>query len=429
MLLAKNKQVGRGNYYNHSGFADPLISGLIGLKPQPDDKLVIHPLLPPGTWTWFALDGVPYHGHTLAIVYDATGEHYQRGPRPHRLHRRQEARQPTHPWPHRHHASSLRTTTTMPAPTGLRPRPEFPRGTCCRSCRCSFYSVILSAVRRFRRTQSKDPDSFRLTTIIRTFSAAALLAFTCTLRAQTPDLKPIPAGSFTIGADTEVLPKAVVSGFGVNSDRPIHGDFDELPAHRVTLTHAFAIASHPVTVAEFQRFDPSYKPVPAYPGYAAGISWQQAADYCAWLSKKEAKPYRLPSEAEWEYTARASHQTPFFTGDTPPSPNTPKPVRRSHRRRHPGVGRRLVRPLSHRAADGSDRPAAWSLQGGARRRPRLPQIQTGRKLPGALALLHACREPRQHGSRILQPRGQYWLPRRAGSAAHAEPFTRPALLL
>ena len=38
MLIAKNKQVGRGNYYNHSGFADPLITGLIGLEPREDER-------------------------------------------------------------------------------------------------------------------------------------------------------------------------------------------------------------------------------------------------------------------------------------------------------------------------------------------------------------------------------------------------------
>jgi hypothetical protein len=123
-----------------------------------------------------------------------------------------------------------------------------------------------------------------------------------------------------MGADDVTLSKAVVSGFGVNSDRPVHGDFDELPAHKVTLTHGFAMASHPVTVEEYQRFDPAYKPVAAYPAYAAGISWHQAVAYCAWLSKKEGKPYRLPTEAEWEYAARAGKQTPFFTGDTPPKP-------------------------------------------------------------------------------------------------------------
>lgn len=79
MLAAKHSQVGRGNYYNHSGFADPLITGPIGLRPRADDTLELHPLLPPSSWTYFALDGLPYHGHTLTVVYDVTGEHYHKG--------------------------------------------------------------------------------------------------------------------------------------------------------------------------------------------------------------------------------------------------------------------------------------------------------------------------------------------------------------
>jgi len=79
MLLAKHKQVGRGNYYNHSGFADPLITGLIGLRPRADGKVIVNPLLPAGTWSYFAIDRLPYHGHLLAIVYDASGTHYKRG--------------------------------------------------------------------------------------------------------------------------------------------------------------------------------------------------------------------------------------------------------------------------------------------------------------------------------------------------------------
>jgi len=70
---------GRGAYYNHSGFADPLITGLIGLRPREDNRIVLNPLLPAGSWTYFALDGLPYHGHILTILFDATGKHYRRG--------------------------------------------------------------------------------------------------------------------------------------------------------------------------------------------------------------------------------------------------------------------------------------------------------------------------------------------------------------
>jgi len=79
MLIAKNKQVGRGNYYNHSGFADPLITGLIGLHSRADNHVELRPLLPPGQWSYFALDALPYHGHTLTILWDTTGFRYHQG--------------------------------------------------------------------------------------------------------------------------------------------------------------------------------------------------------------------------------------------------------------------------------------------------------------------------------------------------------------
>jgi len=68
-----------GNYYNHSGFSDPLITGLVGLRPREDNKVELNPLPPAGKWNWFALDGLPYHGHLLAVVYDRTGKKYGRG--------------------------------------------------------------------------------------------------------------------------------------------------------------------------------------------------------------------------------------------------------------------------------------------------------------------------------------------------------------
>lgn len=69
----------RSAYYNHSTYADLLITGVIGLRPRADDVVEVHPLLPPGTWDWFCLDGVKYHGRTLTILWDKGGSHYGRG--------------------------------------------------------------------------------------------------------------------------------------------------------------------------------------------------------------------------------------------------------------------------------------------------------------------------------------------------------------
>ena len=70
----------RGRYYNHSTFADLVIGGLVGLVPRSDDTIEVHPLLPDDAWDWFCLDGVPYHGRTLTIAWDRTGQKYGRGP-------------------------------------------------------------------------------------------------------------------------------------------------------------------------------------------------------------------------------------------------------------------------------------------------------------------------------------------------------------
>jgi formylglycine-generating enzyme required for sulfatase activity len=127
----------------------------------------------------------------------------------------------------------------------------------------------------------------------------------------------VRAGTFRMGADAEALPASVRDGLGVMSERPAHGDFDEVPAHEVRITHAFAMSETEVTAEQFREFDPAYKGNPRFPGYAAGVSWQQAMYYCAWLSRREGKPYRLPTEAEWEYAARAGGTKIFGNSDTP----------------------------------------------------------------------------------------------------------------
>lgn len=69
----------RSKFYNHSTFNDLVISGLVGIVPREDNVLEIDPLVPADAWDWFCLDGVPYHGHSITIVWDRTGERYDRG--------------------------------------------------------------------------------------------------------------------------------------------------------------------------------------------------------------------------------------------------------------------------------------------------------------------------------------------------------------
>jgi hypothetical protein len=69
----------RSKFYNHSGFADLIISDLVGLKPRADDILEIQPLVPQKQWDWFCLDSVVYHGKSITVLWDKTGKHYNKG--------------------------------------------------------------------------------------------------------------------------------------------------------------------------------------------------------------------------------------------------------------------------------------------------------------------------------------------------------------
>jgi len=64
--------------YNHSTYNDNVISGLIGLRGQPGNALVVSPLAPP-TWDYFALENAPYHGHNVTVLWDRTGSRYGQG--------------------------------------------------------------------------------------------------------------------------------------------------------------------------------------------------------------------------------------------------------------------------------------------------------------------------------------------------------------
>ena len=76
------KDLERGRDYNHSTFCDLVISGLVGIHPRDDSTVEVRPLVPtagPNAWDYFCVDNVLYHGKSLSIVWDKTGQHYQKG--------------------------------------------------------------------------------------------------------------------------------------------------------------------------------------------------------------------------------------------------------------------------------------------------------------------------------------------------------------
>ncbi len=158
--------------------------------------------------------------------------------------------------------------------------------------------------------------------------------------ADCPRMVVLPAGEFTMGSP------AAEAGRG----------FDEGPQRVVSIAQPFALGRAEVTVAEFRRFadESGYRteaerdaraqgcsgfiyadPAAANPGGPAVtswrspgltqaeshpvlcVSWNDARAYAQWLSKKTARRYRLPSEAEWEYAARAGSVSARHWGEDP----------------------------------------------------------------------------------------------------------------
>jgi len=117
----------------------------------------------------------------------------------------------------------------------------------------------------------------------------------------------IPAGEFLMGS----------------SD----GDSNERPPHKVRITKPFYLGQYEVTVGQFRQFvsesgyaDWNDRWETAFPSQTdnhpvVGVSWDAAKAFCDWLSKKEHKEYRLPTEAEWEYACRAGSVGKYCFGD------------------------------------------------------------------------------------------------------------------
>ena len=97
---------------------------------------------------------------------------------------------------------------------------------------------------------------------------------------------------------------------------------NEGPQHSVTIAKPFAVSKFDVTFADWDACVlVGGCPKVSDSGFGRGtrpvinVSWDDAQQYVAWLSEMTGKPYRLLSEAEWEYAARAGTTTAYFWGD------------------------------------------------------------------------------------------------------------------
>jgi formylglycine-generating enzyme required for sulfatase activity len=147
--------------------------------------------------------------------------------------------------------------------------------------------------------------------------------------ADCPEMLVIPSGSFAMGFDGGETPQRY-----------------DGPVRQVTIAKPFALGKFEITNAQWKKFiddtgyampdwcrvwsygkkewarddsadwrDPKLNRPPLDDEPAVCLTWKDSQAYVAWLAEKTGKPYRLPTEAEWEYAARAGTSTRFFWGD------------------------------------------------------------------------------------------------------------------
>jgi formylglycine-generating enzyme required for sulfatase activity/serine/threonine protein kinase len=127
--------------------------------------------------------------------------------------------------------------------------------------------------------------------------------------------KLIPAGKFMMGSSQKEIDRCLKQFGDDTFEKKMLPT--EAPEHPVEITRPFYLGATEITVGQFRQFvdeqgyqvgdgrwrNPGFDQTDQHP--VVFVSWNNAVDFCKWLSKKEGKEYRLPTEAEWEYSCRA----------------------------------------------------------------------------------------------------------------------------
>ena len=177
----------------------------------------------------------------------------------------------------------------------------------------------------------------------------------------------IPPGDFSMGSPAEESQKAKRAAKLAGFDN-LWIDFTEgssQPQHRVRLTEAYYLGTQEVTVAQFRKFadesgykttqeraatDDRTKEGATWRKYRDEqpvffVSWEDAREFCLWLSAREQRNYRLPSEAQWEFACRAGTTTAWSTGDDPAKLTEQAWFGKDRKTGPDDVGKRLPNPF------------------------------------------------------------------------------------
>ncbi len=125
------------------------------------------------------------------------------------------------------------------------------------------------------------------------------------------------------GGEGPAMVMIPAGGFWMGSSETETGRNDNEHRHRVLIARPFAIGQYAVTFDEYDHFCTAIaRQKPEDRSWGRGnqpvinVNWYDAVEYAEWLSARTGQAYRLPTEAEWEYAARAGAETAFWWGDS-----------------------------------------------------------------------------------------------------------------